>query len=473
MISRAHRSPLSDWWWTVDRPMLSLVLVLFLSGFVLSFAASPPVAERLGLDSLHFVFRHAVYAPLAAVLMIGLSFLTPRQVRRVALILLIVCLAMMVAVLFVGEEIKGSRRWLFLAGMSIQPSELIKPAFIVITAWLFAEGSKRPDVPGKLLAVALLLITGALLVAEPDLGQTVLFVTVWGALFFLAGANTLIFGGLGGLAAAGLLGAYYVFPHVAGRINRFLDPDSGDNFQIMTAMQSFAARRLVGHRAGRGDHEARAAGLPHRLRLRGRRRGVRHHPLPPDRRALLASRHARPHAGAAAQQRLRAHGDRRAHHADRHPGLHQHGREPAPPAGQGHDAALHLLWRLGASFVRGDDGLPAGAFAPLRRRARDASCRASRSPPRPEALARRVLLVAGGTGGHLFPALALREVLLRRGWAVNFATDARVGEMIAGRAAGGSPPHPVRDVSAAGRSATSARSAADARARACCSRASS
>ena len=252
MISRAHRTPLSDWWFTVDRPMLSLVLVRFLAGFVLSFAASPPVAERLGLDSLHFVLRHAFYAPLAAMLMVGLSFLTTRQVRRVALLLLVICLIMMVAVLFVGQEIKGSRRWLFLAGMSIQPSELLKPAFIVITAWLFAEGSKRPDVPGKLLAVALLLITCALLVAEPDLGQTVLFVAVWGALFFLAGANIVIFGGLGGLAAAGLIGAYYVFPHVAGRINRFLDPDSGDNFQIMTAMQSFERGGWSGTGPGEG-----------------------------------------------------------------------------------------------------------------------------------------------------------------------------------------------------------------------------
>ena len=122
--------------------------------------------------------------------MIGLSFLTPRQVRRAALILLVVCLALMVLVLFVGEEIKGSRRWLFIAGMSIQPSEFIKPAFIVITAWLFAEGSRRPDVPGKMLAVVLLIITAALLVAEPDLGQTILFVAVWGALFFLAGVST-------------------------------------------------------------------------------------------------------------------------------------------------------------------------------------------------------------------------------------------------------------------------------------------
>ena len=124
--------------------------------------------------------------------MIGLSFLTPRQVRRAALVLLVVCLALMVLVLFVGEEIKGSRRWLFIAGISIQPSEFIKPAFIVITAWLFAEGSRRPDVPGKMLAIVLLIITAALLVAEPDLGQTILIVAVWGALFFLAGVSSML-----------------------------------------------------------------------------------------------------------------------------------------------------------------------------------------------------------------------------------------------------------------------------------------
>jgi cell division protein FtsW len=252
MISRAHRSPLSDWWWTVDRPMVSLVAVLLMTGCVLSFAASPPVAERLGLDGLHFVIRHAFYAPIALAVMLGLSFLTPRQVRRAALIMVLVCLVLMVAVLFIGQEIKGSRRWLFLAGMSIQPSEFMKPAFIVITAWLFAEGSKRPDVPGKMLAFALLLITTALLVAEPDLGQTMLFFAVWGALYFLAGANPLIFAGLGGLGAAGLLSAYYVFPHVAGRINRFLDPESGDNFQIVTALQSFQRGGWSGTGPGEG-----------------------------------------------------------------------------------------------------------------------------------------------------------------------------------------------------------------------------
>jgi cell division protein FtsW len=252
MISRAHRTPLSDWWWTVDRTMLSLALLLVLTGCVLSFAASPPVAERLGLDSLHFVIRHAFYAPLAVAVMVGLSFLTPRQVRRTAMILLLVCLAMMIAVLFVGAEIKGSRRWLSVAGVSIQPSEFIKSAFIVVTAWLFAEGSRRPDVPGKMLAFVLLMITAALLVAEPDLGQTILLVAVWGALFFLAGVSTAVVLALGGVAAVGGLLAYFVFPHFAGRINRFLDPESGDMFQVVTAMQSFERGGWSGTGPGEG-----------------------------------------------------------------------------------------------------------------------------------------------------------------------------------------------------------------------------
>jgi cell division protein FtsW len=252
MISRAHRSPLSDWWWTIDRSMLSLALLLLLGGFVLSFAASPPVAERIGLEPLHFVARHAFYAPLAALLMVALSFLAPRQVRRAALALLLICLALMVLVLFVGEEIKGSRRWLFLAGVSIQPSEFIKPAFIVVTAWLFAEGSRRPDVPGRMLAAMLLIVTAVLLVAEPDLGQTILLVAVWGALFFLAGVSSTLVLGLGGVGVAGLVTAYYAFPHVSARINRFLDPESGENFQIATALQSFENGGWSGTGPGEG-----------------------------------------------------------------------------------------------------------------------------------------------------------------------------------------------------------------------------
>ncbi|MYZ47792.1 putative lipid II flippase FtsW [Propylenella binzhouense] len=252
MISRANRTPIAEWWWTVDRTMLGLTLVLYAAGLVLSLAASPAVAERIGLPSLHFVLRHAFYAPFAAALVIGLSFLTPRQVRRAALVLLLVSLAMMILVLFVGAEVKGSRRWIYLGGLSLQPSEFMKPAFIVITAWLFAEGSDRPDVPGRLLAVLLLVIVAALLVAEPDLGQTMLTLAVWGALFFLAGVSPILVAGLGGISVAGLAAAYTIFPHVSERINRFLDPSSGDTFQVDTAIQSFERGGWSGTGPGEG-----------------------------------------------------------------------------------------------------------------------------------------------------------------------------------------------------------------------------
>lgn len=252
MISRASRSPIAEWWWTVDRTMLSLVIILMLGGLVLSLAASPPVAERLDLPSQHFVIRHAIFMPLSAMLMIGLSFLSSRQVRRIAAVMLVCGLVALIAVLFVGLEIKGSRRWIFVAGMSLQPSEFIKPAFVVITAWLFAEGARRPDIPGKLLASVLLLIVAALLIAEPDLGQTILIFAVWGALFFLAGVPPFVVASLSAASLIGLFAAYRTFPHVAARVDRFLDPSSGDTFQVDTALQSFHRGGWSGAGPGEG-----------------------------------------------------------------------------------------------------------------------------------------------------------------------------------------------------------------------------
>ncbi|HSG94636.1 MAG TPA: putative lipid II flippase FtsW [Afifellaceae bacterium] len=252
MISRANRSPLAEWWWTVDRILLGLVILLLLAGLVFSFAASPPVAERIGAAPMHFVLRHAIFVPLAAAVMIACSLLTPRQVRRAALIMLAVSLILMVLVLFIGAEVKGSRRWIFVAGFSLQPSEFVKPAFIVITAWLFAEGTKRPEVPGRLLAVVLLLIVSALLIAEPDLGQTMLVFAIWGALFFLAGVSPIIVAGLVVASIAGLFAAYRMYPHVAARIDRFLDPASGDTYQVDTALKSFQRGGWSGAGPGEG-----------------------------------------------------------------------------------------------------------------------------------------------------------------------------------------------------------------------------
>ena len=134
---------------------------------------------------------------------------------------------------------KGSRRWITLLGVNIQASESAKPAFVVMAAWLFAESTKRPEMPATSMAIVLLLTLVALLVMEPDFGQTMLILMVWGALFFIAGMRMIWVAGLAGAAAAGLFGAYLLVPHVAGRIKRFINPASGDTFQVDMAMEAF------------------------------------------------------------------------------------------------------------------------------------------------------------------------------------------------------------------------------------------
>lgn len=250
MVSRADRGPLADWFWTIDRFFLAAFIMLMGIGFMLSFAASPAVAERIGLDSFHFVERHAIFVIPSIAVMIGLSFLTPRQVRRAAIILLAISLVMMVLALFIGVEVKGSRRWLGIGSFSIQPSEFMKPAFVVVCAWLFAEHARQPEIPGNLFAIILFGIVAALLVAQPDLGQTILTSVVWGGMFFMAGMPWLWIVLLGGFGAGGIVAAYYMLPHVTARFDKFLTGE-GDRFQIETAHEAI----LQGGWFGRGPGE--------------------------------------------------------------------------------------------------------------------------------------------------------------------------------------------------------------------------
>src|SRR4051812_18731479 len=239
MLSREQRNPLSEWWWTVDRLQLGAIFALILGGIILSLAASPPVATRIGLDPFHFFNRHILFLLPPVLVLIGVSFLSPRQIRRTALIVFAVSIALIVATLLIGPEVKGSRRWITLIGVNIQASESAKPAFVVIAAWLFAESARRPEMPATSMALVLLLMLVSLLVMEPDFGQTMLVLMVWGALFFIAGMRMFWVLGLAGAASAGLFGAYLLVPHVAGRIKRFMNPASGDTFQVDTAMEAF------------------------------------------------------------------------------------------------------------------------------------------------------------------------------------------------------------------------------------------
>src|SRR5713226_137828 len=239
MLARDQRTPFSEWWWTVDKLLLAAIIALMVAGIILSLAASPPVATRIKLDPFHFFNRHILFLLPSFMVLIAVSFLSPRQIRRTALIVFALSIALIVATLLFGPEVKGSRRWITLIGVNIQASESAKPAFVVMAAWLFAESTKRPEMPATSMALALLMMLVSLLVMEPDFGQTMLVLMVWGALFFIAGMRMIWVLGLAGAASAGLFGAYLLVPHVAGRIKRFMNPGTGDTFQVDTAMEAF------------------------------------------------------------------------------------------------------------------------------------------------------------------------------------------------------------------------------------------
>jgi cell division protein FtsW len=219
---------------------------------VLSLAASPPVAGRLGLDPFYFFNRHVMFVIPAMAVLLATSFLPPRHIRRLAVIVFVVSLALVAATLQFGAEVKGARRWIVLLGINIQPSEFLKPAFVILIAWLFGESARRPEMPANTFALALLLLSIVGLVLQPDFGQTMLIALIWSALFFLAGMRLVWVVGLGGAAAIGLASAYMLIPHVARRIERFRDPSSGDTFNIDQALESFQRGGWFGRGPGEG-----------------------------------------------------------------------------------------------------------------------------------------------------------------------------------------------------------------------------
>jgi len=253
-FSRADTSVLGRWWWTVDRWTLSALFALIGFGYVLLLAASPAVAERIGASSRHmFIVKQVVFLALAAAVMVATSLLSVRGVRRAALLGCAVALVLTAATLVVGVEIKGARRWLPIPGLSLQPSEFLKPCFAVVAAWLIAEG-KAPGsrFPGALLAIGLFGVIALILKGQPDIGMLLVITAVFFAQFFVAGLNMLLVGIVGAVGVAGAVGAYFMFPHVQSRVDRFLDPSSGDNYQITVALEAFGQGGLFGRGPGEG-----------------------------------------------------------------------------------------------------------------------------------------------------------------------------------------------------------------------------
>ena len=249
---RTDRSRLGVWWWTTDHLLLGAAAILITIGVLLSFGNSPAAAARMNIgDPFHFAVRQCIFAFFGAVILIVVSMMSPRTIRRSAFFIYLAAIAIMIALPLLGHHAKGATRWVEIGGFSLQPSEFMKPALIVLAAWMFAEGQKGEGVPGVSIAFCLYGLAVVLLLMQPDVGQTILITIAFGAAFFMAGVPMKWILGLGGAALAGSISLYFVMGHVASRVNKFFSPDTTDTQQINRASEAIAA----GHWFGRGPGE--------------------------------------------------------------------------------------------------------------------------------------------------------------------------------------------------------------------------
>jgi cell division protein FtsW len=251
-LSRADTSTLGRWWWSVDRLTLLAIAVLIGFGYVMMLAASPAVAERIHVGRDAFILKQMVFLLLAAGVVVSVSLLSPKGVRRLALAGCIIALALTALTLVHGVEIKGARRWISLPGMTIQPSEFLKPCFAVVAAWLLAEGKRTRGFPGMAIAFGVYGVIALLLKSQPDIGMLAVLTAVFFAQLFVGGLN-LFFVGVGiACLAGGGVSAYAFFPHVRSRVSRFLDPAVGDSYQVNRALEAFGNGGLLGRGPGEG-----------------------------------------------------------------------------------------------------------------------------------------------------------------------------------------------------------------------------
>ena len=252
VLSRADTSVLGRWWWTVDRWTLMAITVLIGFGYIMMLAASPAVAERIHQARDVFILKQVVFLALAALIVVAVSLLSPRGVRRVAVVGCVLALALTALTLVAGPEIKGARRWIALPGMSLQPSEFLKPCFAVTAAWLLAEGRRSAKFPGMIIAFGVFCAIAVLLKSQPDMGMLAVLVGVLFLQLFVYGLHLAWIGaGFAGIGAAAV-GAYALFPHVRSRVAAFMDSSDAGNYQVKRALEAFGNGGLLGRGPGEG-----------------------------------------------------------------------------------------------------------------------------------------------------------------------------------------------------------------------------
>ena len=250
-LSRTDKSMLGRWWWGVDRWTLGAIGVLIGFGYIMMLAASPAVAERIGTSRETFIMKQVVFLAFAGAIVVLVSMLSPKDIRRLAIIGCVIALGLTASTMVIGMEIKGARRWISLPGMSVQPSEFLKPCFAVTAAWLMSEAKRSPRFPGTLLASAICGLILMLLKSQPDIGMLAVITVVFLAQLYINGLPLVLVGMAMGLMGGGAVMAYTFLPHVRVRFDGYWKGE-GDHYQINTALEAFGNGGFTGRGAGEG-----------------------------------------------------------------------------------------------------------------------------------------------------------------------------------------------------------------------------
>ncbi|MDR3285233.1 MAG: putative lipid II flippase FtsW [Holosporales bacterium] len=234
-------SLIGRWWWTVDRYLFITVLLLIFIGILLSFSASPCIAQRIGLQRFFFVKHHLLMILPFLFLLVFASLLSPPNIKKLAILIFAGGVAALILTYFLGTEVKGAKRWLSIFGVSIQPSEFMKPALTVVTAWLLAEKQIDRNFPGVNISFILTSIFILFLILQPDVGTSIITLASFLIQLFIAGMSLFFVVGIVIAGTIGLITSYFFIPHVAQRIDSFLRPELSDHDQMYQIKQSLEA----------------------------------------------------------------------------------------------------------------------------------------------------------------------------------------------------------------------------------------
>ena len=251
---RVGEAILPKWWRTIDRGSLSCILILFSIGILLGLAASPPLAAKNGFEAFHYVKRQAVFGGLALLAMVVTSMMTPKLVRRLSVIGFLVAFMSIALLPQFGTDFgKGAVRWYSLGFASIQPSEFLKPGFVVVSAWMLAASQEINGPPGRLWSLVLMMVCCGMLIFQPDFGQACIVFFGWAVMYFVAGAPMTLLLALAGLVVAIGGVAYGHSEHFARRIDGFLYPDFDPTSQLGYATNAIREGGILGVGVGEGQ----------------------------------------------------------------------------------------------------------------------------------------------------------------------------------------------------------------------------